>query len=305
MTTTDLAEEPRVEAVPEQPERSSRAARLRRVAAIGVLGASAVTAGAVWLMYGSPFFEVREVQVTGVPPAMVESVTTAAGVGTGGALASVNTAEVTDRVAALPNVESVTVSREYPHTVVVDVSPRTVVGVAPVPGGVELIGSDGTTMGTVPQAEPGQPQVRASGADRQLVAQALGSLAPETAAAVEWGHVNAGTVEFMLRDGRGFVRWGAAGNEAMRAKSLTVLLATDEEARWFDLTRPGTPVTRVDPPAGSAIAGATPTPSPASGAESNSSADVPTDMAADVPTEAPADAPAGGEQPAGLVGAQG
>jgi cell division protein FtsQ len=299
MTPTDLLTQPRAETADVPAESTKRGARLRRVAVIGALGASAVTAGAVWLMYGSPFFEVRQVQVTGAPTSMVESVTAATGVATGGALASVDTSEVTDRVAALPEVESVTVRREYPHTVVVDVTPRTVVGVAPVVGGVELIGSDGTTMGTAPEAEPGQPQVRASGPDRQLVAQAFAALSGETAAAVEWGHVNGGVVEFMLRDGRGFVRWGPVGDETMRAKSLAVLLASDEDARWFDLTRAGTPITRADPPAGTVIPGVTPTPTPTP--SSATAGDAAGDTAAVPAGEVPADAPAGGEQPAGLV----
>lgn len=284
-------------------QRSRRAVRLRRLAVTCVAASLLVGATGAWLAYGSPFLDIREVHVVGAPDYLADPIEQAAGVTMGGPLVSVDLQVIEDRVGQLIDVQEVTAQQKWPHTVVVSVTPRTTVAVVPAAGGqgVELVGSDGTTMGAIDAAPAGLPVVKAAGDDRRRVSQALAALDPQALAAVEWGQVREGEIELQLRDDRGFVLWGGDEDNATKGKALAVLLSYDEDARWFDLTRAGTPTTLLDPPANARKpqASASPTPTPSSGGEAPTASAEESEAITPVPQ--PQVATGGGEQVAGLV----
>lgn len=289
-------------------QRSRRSVRLRRLGLTAVVGGVVVGAGAAYVVYASPFFDIRDVTVVGAPSYLADPIEQAAGVTLGGPLVSVDLAVIEDRVSQLIDVQSVDAQQQWPHTVVVTVVPRTAVGVVPTGGGVELVGSDGAAMGVIEAPLTGLPEVKAGGDDRRRVAQALSTLDPAALAAVQWGQVRDGQVELQLRDDRGFVLWGDNVEGAAKGKALGVLLTFDEDARWFDLTRAGTPTTLLTPPPDARLpanaASPSPTPGASTAATSGASAAptpeaVPAASAGSVPVQPPSGT--GGEQPAGLV----
>jgi cell division protein FtsQ len=271
---------------------------MRRLAVTGVAAAALLGAGGAWLVYASPVFDIRDVTVVGAPDYLADPIEQAAGITQGGPLVSVDLGVIEDRVGQLIDIQQVSAQRQWPHTVVISVTPRTTVGVVPTTGGVEIVGSDGAAMGTIDAAPAGLPVVKGSGDDRRRVSQALGTLDPQTLAAVEWAQVREGDIELQLRDGRGFVLWGGDDNATTKGKALAVLLAYDQDARWFDLSRAGTPTTLVAPPAGArapaATASPTPSPSPTPLLGQPESGSPPV-------AEVPQVTGTGGELPAGLV----
>ena len=167
---------------------------------------------AAWLVFDSPLTDIRTVDVTGVSVPQADEIRQAAAVPMGEAMATLPTAEVAARVQPLPCVAAVTVQRKWPHTVVVDVVPRTVVGYVPAGSGAELVGSDGTSMGTVPAAPEGATQIKASGEDRTQVALALAGVPPRRGAdRLRRGPAGRHHADAGRRSRHGEVGYGAAG----------------------------------------------------------------------------------------------
>jgi cell division protein FtsQ len=94
--------------------------RRRGILALSGLGAVAMVAGAVWL-YRSPTFRVRVIDVEGAQVADAQAIANAAGV-SGSSLLTLNLEAAGDAVAKLPAVKSAKVTRDWPHSVRIDVT---------------------------------------------------------------------------------------------------------------------------------------------------------------------------------------
>lgn len=116
----------------------SRRQRLRSAAPWTITASVVVLAVlAALAVYQTSLFAVREVRVVGATMLSADQVRAAAAVPTGSPLARVDLGSVRDRVAKLPPVADVGVSRDWPGTVVVRVKERA--GVAVVPQGREYL----------------------------------------------------------------------------------------------------------------------------------------------------------------------
>lgn len=214
---------------------------------VAVLGVFAL---ATWLVGYSDVLTADQVRVTGADGALVETVTEAAAVPIGRPLARVDTAEVAANVETIPDVASVTVTRDWPSTVAISITGR--VPLASLEGDEGWYGVDVEGVLFAPQAEPaadrpvlvapdgaqGQ-QARAAGvgvADA-LPAQVLGDVARiEAPSPVE--------VRLVLRDGP-VVVWGSAEDAERKADVLAVLLQTP--ATQYDVSVPDRPTIRPAP----------------------------------------------------------
>jgi cell division protein FtsQ len=118
--------------------------------------AVAVTAlvAVVWLLLVSPVLGVRAVQVDGVRTLPADQVRETAGIPPGTPLLRVDVDAARARVARLPQVASVKVTRGWPHTVVVTVVEREPVAVVGEPGRRTLVDADGVLFDTVSGAPP-------------------------------------------------------------------------------------------------------------------------------------------------------
>jgi len=235
------------------PSRSRGLRGLRRrwravIIALAVLG----IAGAIaWLLLGSRLFVVRSVVVTGTHLVPRSEVLTVAGVEPGTPLIRVNTAAIAARVAAIRQVQSAEVSRSWPDRVVIVVRERTpALAVAAPGGGFDLVDADGILVRWAAS--------RPSGLPLYLTAASLPSLRGDPdvgAAAAVLGELPAplrrsvrsvtasgpDQVTLQLSDGV-TVLWGGTDRAAAKAQELAVLRQT--HASYYDVSAPGTAVTK-------------------------------------------------------------
>jgi cell division protein FtsQ len=218
---------------------------------VAVLALGAVA----WVLWGSPLLAVRTVQVDGVTTLPAEQVRETAGIAEGAPLLRVDVAAVRQRVAQLPQVRSVEVTRGWPSTVVVTVVERTPVAVVGPPGRRSLVDARGvlfdTITGDAPDgvvpldvASPGpdDPPTRAAlGALTALPADVRKKVAGAAATSAE-------DVSLTLADGTA-VRWGTPEQTPAKAAALAGVLeqiagGALEPAGTIDVSTPDAVVLR-------------------------------------------------------------
>ncbi|MBU4214732.1 MAG: cell division protein FtsQ/DivIB [Actinobacteria bacterium] len=203
-----------------------------------------------WVALFSPLLGLRADQVRVVGASELVSTdqldaATAAYVGV--PLARLDTVALRDRLLTVPGVRDVRIMRDWPHGLLVTVTPRSPVAAVPVDGGFALLDSEGVKLTTAPQAPDGLPVVSVPGNDArtlQTVLTVLHALPTELAAQVSAVSANTqDTVALTLTDGVS-VEWGSAESSALKAAVLTTLRADPNlgDARVIDVSAPGMPV---------------------------------------------------------------
>jgi cell division protein FtsQ len=130
----------------ELERRRSRRRALVRVALVLVVVLVLAVAG--WLVAFSSVFAARSVSVSGQHHLTAAQVRTAAAVPLGTPLARQDLGAVAQRVAGLPQVDSVHVVRDWPSTVAVEVVERTPLLAVPQPDGFALVDAHGVAYET-------------------------------------------------------------------------------------------------------------------------------------------------------------
>jgi len=217
-------------------------------AAFFALAAVAIVAGVAWALLESRFFVVRSVQVTGTHLVTGAEVRSAAAIPPGLPLIRVNSAMVAQQVERIRQVQSATVSRNWPDGVTIAVTERTPALAVSAGTSYQLIDKFGVVVDSASRRPPGLPllQVAAGPALR-------GSPAVYAAAVVlhELPHYLARSVvsvqaprasEVTLKLTRGItVVWGGTDRAAQKARELALLMRTN--ARTYNVSAPGTAVT--------------------------------------------------------------
>nr|WP_205864039.1 FtsQ-type POTRA domain-containing protein [Planosporangium mesophilum] len=154
----------RREAVPTSVRRFSERARRRRLRAavpwlvgLGVLALLAALGG---VGYATPVLGVTDIRVTGARLVTADQVRAAARVAPGTPLVRVDTGAVARRVGGLPAVDRATVSRSWPHALVVRVVERTPLAVVPAGDGYVVIDRTGTVFDRAAQPPAGLPVIK-------------------------------------------------------------------------------------------------------------------------------------------------
>ena len=214
---------------------------VRALLAAGVLAAVAL---AGWLLLFSPVFGVSRVVVTGGPDALTAQVHSKVAVAPGEPLLRVDVGQVAERiVGGVPNLERVTVTRDWPGTLRVQVTPRRPILAVQTPDGWQLLDHEGVVVAT-PAAPPaklptltdaGSP---AAGATAAAVLPVLPAKVGSQVASVS--AVSSEAISVRLRDGRTVV-WGSASEADKKARVLQALLSV--EARVYDVSAPDLPTT--------------------------------------------------------------
>lgn len=218
----------------------ARALRRRWVALLSVVTVLALA----YLVCFTSFLGVRTVEVRGAAAVPEDRVRAAAAVPDRAPMLLLNTGEIAGRVAQLPGVASVDVSRSWPSTVRIIVTERDPVGFFTAGDGVHLVdgtGLDYKTVRTRPEKLPELSLARVAPDDpvTRSVTAVLLSLPPELRAQVTTVRAKTpGGVEFTLAAGK-VVRWGSAENADRKAKVLAVLLT--REGRTYDVASPELP----------------------------------------------------------------
>lgn len=213
---------------------------------LGVFGTAA------WVLFGSRLLVVRHIQVSGTELVSQDRVLAAAGVPLGGPMIRLDPGKVADRViAAIREIESVRVRREWPATLRVTVRERVPVVVTERAGRYHQIDRFGVTVVDTPARPRGLPR---------LVVTAPGPGDPATAAALSvWRSLPARfqqrvsvitapgpeAVGLRLKSGTSVV-WGAPERAADKLRLVEALLSPSngQTARTIDVSSPEVVTTR-------------------------------------------------------------
>lgn len=200
--------------------------------------------GLGYVIMFTPVLGVRSVEVAGARELPVATVRDKAAIEPGTPLARLDTDEVERRVATLPRVFSVQVSRSVPGTVEITIVEREPIAVLRDESGLFLVDRTGLDYATVREAPPGLPE---------LTVPSVGQHDPSTRAAVAVleaipkklraqvvaiAATTPGDVRLTLADGR-VVRWGDADNSDRKAAVLAPLLT--QPGKVYDVTTPDFP----------------------------------------------------------------
>ncbi|WP_111765048.1 cell division protein FtsQ/DivIB [Nakamurella deserti] len=252
-TPREPAADPARPAAPPAPSREEKVAlrreqlRRRRIVA-GVLAGVLLllVAAGGWVVWGTSVLGLKTVQVDGtegaLDPALESAVTDVVGVAPGTPLIRVDLAAVRDRVETVPGVDSAEVSRHWPGTVRLAVTPRVAVAVVAANAALYLMDAEGVPYQTVAARPaglvslrlatpgPGDPATAAGLAVvAALPAGLVGTVASVTAA-------NPYDITVQLTDGRSVI-WGGATDNARKSQILTAVLA--RPGTTFDISDPG------------------------------------------------------------------
>lgn len=220
--------------------------RRRRQVRLVAISALVIVAGvAVWLVWFSSVFAVKQVTVVGLSPegevVGVGQVQSAAAIAQASPLMQVDTAAARDRVGALPWVESVEVYRSWPNTIVVDVVERTAVAVLEEGDARRGVDATGTVFDPPGGLWLADPVIRGEQAALAEAVEVISSLPAEIEERVRVVQaVSPDDIRLQLGNDA-IVRWGNADEAAFKAEVLLALLP--RRAQAYDVSAPQLPTT--------------------------------------------------------------
>ncbi|QDP97587.1 FtsQ-type POTRA domain-containing protein [Microlunatus elymi] len=224
--------------------RRRRRRRLLLKITIPLLALVLIAAG-VWAVGFSTLLAVQSVSVSGAKLVGQDAVRQTAAVPVGAPLARVDLSAIHDRVAGIRQIESVSVERQWPHTVDIKVVERTPVYVAREGGSYLLVDRYGVGYQTVDNAPAKLPQVEVDPGNRQLLkslAVVAAALPDDLARKVD--RIEAPTrdsIQLKLRNGD-TVFWGSEEQSDLKAQVIVALLK--QPGSHYDVSAPGNPAVR-------------------------------------------------------------
>lgn len=232
-------------AIPSSVRRFNERRRAQRIRSarpwLAVAVMLAVGGFGAWIVYGTSVFGVSQIRVTGSGFVGSAAVRNAAGVATGTPLATLDLDRIARRVETLAGVRHATVSRHWPSTVVITVTPRTAVVAVPSGRSYYLVDDMGVVFRTV-TGRPLLPllQVGSPGPDDASTAAALTVIrslpSKISAQLVRVTAESPASVVLILADGRRVI-WGDASDNAAKGRVATSLLA--RPGTVIDVSAPG------------------------------------------------------------------
>lgn len=200
----------------------------------------------VWLVGFSSVLALRTVKVTGTRILTVEQVTRTADAPMGRPLVRVRENELATRVATLPEVDRVTVSRRWPGTVEIAVTERVPAYALKVGEGWSLVDTKGVPYAQTRETPDGLVQVTAP-VDQPIVlaeiAAVLNQLSPTLRPQVTAAKATSrDSVEIVVAANR-TIRFGSAENMELKNQVAELMLAQTVFG-WIDVSSPSRPVGR-------------------------------------------------------------
>ncbi|MGL5406080.1 MAG: cell division protein FtsQ/DivIB [Propionibacteriaceae bacterium] len=202
-------------------------------------------AAVIWLLGFSSVLASKRVKVVGNKTLAAADVITVGSVPMGRPLIRINTNEIAQRVAALPQVEDAQVKRSWPNTVTIVVTERTPVFVATMPQGMFLVDKEGVAYFAVLEKPEGvqtatfekAPSVRLL----HDVAAVTRSLTGELVEGV-FSATSPDKIQLQLSDGR-IIFFGSAEDIELKVQ-VTQTLLSQVKASVYDVSAPSRPVVR-------------------------------------------------------------
>jgi cell division protein FtsQ len=200
-----------------------------------------------YLLFFSSVLAVKTVEVLGAKTVSADQIRAAAAVPAGQPMLRADVDGIRDRVAEMPGIATVDVSRSWPTTLDITVTERTAVAFfdsGPGGDGVHLVDGGGVVFKTVKQRPTGLPELKlpkvsADDPVTRAVTAVLGVLPEQLRKQVKTTTAKTpASVEFTLADGK-TVRWGNAEETDRKAKVLAALLT--QQGKVYDVSAPELP----------------------------------------------------------------
>lgn len=221
---------------------TSRKRALRITALVGALGLILGCAGIVWF---SPLFSARSVQVSGLTTLASEDVVSVAAVPLGTPLVRLETDAIIARVKTVPQVDDVSVVRHIDGVVELQVVERLPVYVVAVPDGYQLVDHFGVPYLPLTAAPENLAVVTLHDNSVRMLEDAatIVSFLPSQVTAQPFS-MDADTPDsFTIHLATGqTIMWGSAEESDLKSQVLAPLLSVD--ATYFDVSSPSHPATR-------------------------------------------------------------
>jgi cell division protein FtsQ len=192
----------------------------------------------------TPLLGVRTVDVTGIQGLTADQVRAAAKVPDGTSMLRLDTAGIMDRVAQLPRVASVDVTREWPSSIRITVTERDPIGVVVESDGAHLVDGSGLDYATVHVAPAGLPKIQLTAIKQKdprtlAVVHVLTALPAQLRASViAVSAKTPGSVTLAISGGR-TIRWGSADDSAHKSAVLAALMT--RPGKVYDVSSPDLP----------------------------------------------------------------
>lgn len=226
--------------------------RRRRRRLLTLLLSLLVLMALVLVVFFSPLFATRTIDVQGATLTDPQKVEEALSGFQGVPMTRISKQDVKDSVGDVPQVKSVDVAFQPPHTISVQLHER--VGVAVVEDGssVVLVDSEGKPLSSVPaERRPDVPLVDGgtevlSTPQFQAISDVLATLPADVLARLESAAAPSGsTVELTMKDGPTVV-WGDASDSEVKAQVVATLMNSDEvsNSTVVDVSAPLHPVVK-------------------------------------------------------------
>ena len=201
---------------------------------------------AYFVVWHTSAFAMTSVRVVGEQKVSAQQVTSAAALGIGTPLASVDTSGAAARVEKLPQIASARVSLDWPHTVVITVVERVAAALIPDGSAYDVVDVSGVVFGKVNTPTAGLPVIQVQGGVAVKAAVVPGALAALKALPADVERQVTGisassaySITLKLRGGA-TVNWGGGSDAAAKAADLTALLKLRKAAR-YDVSAPDAP----------------------------------------------------------------
>ncbi|MCI9887330.1 FtsQ-type POTRA domain-containing protein [Micrococcales bacterium 31B] len=206
----------------------------------------AVIAAGLVVVFATSVFAVRTITFEGQQAVTQEALASATQSLVGVPLARVSLPDAAAAAAAVPGVETATVSREWPNTLRVTIVERVPVAVYRAGDGLVLIDKTGYSLRPVSEAPAGMPLVSVEPFDGMLLAQSLAiyeqmpsAIKPQI---VDFGATSRDGIYFNLTDNRQVI-WGSADLTPAKIAVLPTVLGQPGMA-VYEVSSPESVVTR-------------------------------------------------------------
>lgn len=199
-------------------------------------------------LYFLPVLSVRDITVTGAETVSEEQVIDQVQVASGTPLLQVDANAVANRIAGIPEISEVTVRREYPSTLAVEIVQREALVTVELDGTEHLVDARGVNFGQGVAPED-TPRLEISDDVRDELPGLVPELAEVFGAAREFAqlHIVEARIdspddfELVLEDGR-TIEWGSPEDNRAKAEALSVVLSQPGEI--WNVSNPAMPTSR-------------------------------------------------------------
>jgi cell division protein FtsQ len=209
------------------------------------LGLAALAAVLVWAVLFSSLLTLHDVQVEGTSGSTAAQIQRMVTLPLDVPLARIDLDSVADRVATIPSVRAVSVTRQWPHTLVVKVRQRTPVALVQTTAGERAVDASGALFPVPAGGAAGLPRLvlgpHPTAAALPEAAAVAAALPRRIAAQVDVLHATTMDSITLHLHGGDLVRWGNAADSAEKGRVLEALL--HRPARYYDVSVPTQPAT--------------------------------------------------------------